>query len=115
MIEWRIYYADGSTFDNEDGPPEAAPCDGVLVVGQVDPKHNWDCRWGDWFVYRDDEHRWYHADYPGLFDHVKHFAIHIRAVLQGRYVRDDVWNAIWRKAQHEDALPNPTPFMHECK
>lgn len=34
--EWRIFYADGSTFDSDDGHPIDAPAFGVLVVLQRD-------------------------------------------------------------------------------
>ena len=29
---WRIYYDDGSTYSDEDGPFDAAPIEGVLAV-----------------------------------------------------------------------------------
>lgn len=29
---WTVTYLDGSTFTSDDGPPEAAPPDGVLVI-----------------------------------------------------------------------------------
>ena len=32
MPEWRIYYADGSTFDSNDGTWDDAPVDGVQAV-----------------------------------------------------------------------------------
>ncbi len=32
MPAWRIYYADGSTFGDEDGAMEQAPAFGVLAV-----------------------------------------------------------------------------------
>jgi hypothetical protein len=31
-MEWIVYYADGSSFTNEDGTPENAPRDGVQCV-----------------------------------------------------------------------------------
>jgi len=31
-ITWRIYYADGSTFDNTQGNPEDAPTTGVIAI-----------------------------------------------------------------------------------
>jgi len=37
VARWRIYYDDGSTYSDTDGPVELAPCDGVLVVVQHDP------------------------------------------------------------------------------
>ena len=35
-MRWRIYYCDGTTFSDEAGPAEPAPCDGVMVVVQRD-------------------------------------------------------------------------------
>lgn len=35
-MNWRIYYDDGSTYSDDDGPVENAPCDGVIVVAQRD-------------------------------------------------------------------------------
>lgn len=40
MIEkplWRIYYADNSTFDSNQGKPEHAPATGVIVIAQKNP------------------------------------------------------------------------------
>ena len=31
-MPWRIYYADGSTFDDANGLPEAAPLDGIQII-----------------------------------------------------------------------------------
>lgn len=36
MIDWRFYYDDGSTFDNEHGTFEDAPADGVVGCVQCD-------------------------------------------------------------------------------
>lgn len=32
MVEWKIWYYNGSTYSSDDGPPENAPRDGVEVV-----------------------------------------------------------------------------------
>ena len=37
MINWRIYYANGDTWDNECGFWEDAPADGVVCVVVKDP------------------------------------------------------------------------------
>jgi hypothetical protein len=39
---WRIYYADGSTFDNIEGEWEDAPGDGVIAVVVTNPEYG---RW----------------------------------------------------------------------
>lgn len=36
-ISWRIYYGDGSTFDNCEGEPCHAPATGVIAIAQVNP------------------------------------------------------------------------------
>lgn len=36
MTEWIVYYEDGSSFTSDDGPPEAAPKEGVQVVAVKD-------------------------------------------------------------------------------
>lgn len=36
LSEWRIYYFDGSTFDDSQGPWDRAPQEGVLCVAVVD-------------------------------------------------------------------------------
>lgn len=36
MSTWRIYYDDGSTFDEDDGPFDAAPVEGVVCIVRKD-------------------------------------------------------------------------------
>lgn len=40
ILQWRIYYADGSTFDSTNGAPEHAPATGVIVIVQRNPLPN---------------------------------------------------------------------------
>jgi hypothetical protein len=40
MINWRIYYADYSTFDSSQGEPQDAPGTGVIVIDQQNPLPN---------------------------------------------------------------------------
>ena len=41
MIQWRIYYADGTTFDNVRGAWKDAPAHGVVCVVVRDPTEVW--------------------------------------------------------------------------
>jgi len=34
--DWKIYYGNNSTFDNFNGPPEAAPSTGVIAIACYD-------------------------------------------------------------------------------
>lgn len=36
-LRWRIYYGDGSTWSDRDGPPEQSPALDVQVIVQMDP------------------------------------------------------------------------------
>ena len=70
--DWRIYYADGSTFDSTDGPVRSAPREGFLVAIGYDEQgrryimHGWD-------FYRFDEPtaQWWGHDISGLLDWAK--------------------------------------------
>ena len=41
MIQWRIYYEGGTTFDNTEGPWKDAPAHGVVCVNVRDPTGAW--------------------------------------------------------------------------
>lgn len=38
-MEWRIYYADGTTFSDQDGAWDDGPLDGVICVVVADPDY----------------------------------------------------------------------------
>jgi hypothetical protein len=110
-IRWRLYYDDGSTYDNGCGLPEDAPKYGALVVGQVSRTDGWRThRGGDFFVYRSDLDQWLPADIHGLVDHCLFFCRQVRAVVKGRYVTDERYNAIKRLAVIDPDLPVPSEF-----
>lgn len=62
MPTWRIYYDDGSTYSDADGPVELAPCTGVLVIVQRDPRVGV-VRW-----FHKHHYAWDHAQWLGLGD-----------------------------------------------
>ena len=51
LILWRTYYADGRTYDNNDGPPAGAPGAGVQAIAQSDESCRWICRSGDFYLF----------------------------------------------------------------
>lgn len=61
MLAWRVYYADGSTYSNEDGDPYDAPGDGVQTVRffmecgtpGLSPPADWYCWDGDGWMPHD--------------------------------------------------------------
>jgi hypothetical protein len=66
---WRIFYADGSTFSEEDGPPEDAPPVGVQIIVQPHPVTGAHVLEGaDYYIRHGGE--WVGCDLPGLLDHL---------------------------------------------
>lgn len=110
-MRWRIYYDNGSTYSDEDGPVEHAPCNGVMVVVQLDPtvgierlyyKHFyvWSHEFGRWLGLGDQrapgDGHW------GLFDYLARPGW--CKVTAGRTVPYDVFAAILDRAQRDPAF-----------
>lgn len=63
MSRWKIFYADGSTFDSRQGEPVDAPNQTVAVIVVEDGIHNKRILKGaDWFRWDDRDGRWYDCD-----------------------------------------------------
>ncbi len=94
---WRIYYADESTFSNEDGPPEMAPKTGVLAVCyfNIDNKReigaSKDFYWYDETpIYKDIKTgTWMAGDVSGYYQYM--FRSGKKIVLFGAIVHDVIW------------------------
>ena len=78
-LKWRLYYGDGSTFSNADGPPQDAPCCNVQVIvsiengrrilqhGADNPTAHRDYYWweNDGWVIGDQAGYWQYMSEPG--------------------------------------------------
>lgn len=57
--DWRIYYADGSTFDSTIGEPGSAPSYGVQVILIREGRFNRRVlKLGDYYLFRPSLNRW---------------------------------------------------------
>ena len=93
---WKIYYADESTFSNEDGSPKDAPARGVQAIIQPDEGVAWSTETGgDYYVWRDE--KWWSCDIFGLFD----FLIESGLVKFGRTITAKEFNDIFQRALKE--------------
>lgn len=125
MIRWRIYYADGTAFDDAMGGPGDAPCDGVLGIRQrtdcdhhpsewMKAEHNW--QWNgeghcnapllegaDWYFWRADVGRWMRTDLMGLLDQFKRKGA--QYLKQGEYVTHGEWERALQRMGHDADLP----------
>ena len=98
MPEYRIYYADGSTFDAD---PFDAPFFGVLAIVERDPDHGRRViSNGDYYVW---EGRWRNVDFIGMVDYLQMPGA--KKVIAGRLVHNDEWNEIFRRARNDPDFP----------
>lgn len=103
MLQWRIYYADGSTFDDLDGSPSDAPGLGIIVVVL---KHE-DSRIRAYIQHEADyyiwaEGRWWACDLFRLWQYwfVQKYD-HPKVALAGETIRNDLYAKIIRKAKSD--------------
>jgi hypothetical protein len=92
MTRWRIYYDDGTTWSDANGPPEAAPGYGVLAITQEQEDQVLCSQ--DFYLYREDYGCWIEVHVEGLLDHLITAAHHIRAVKAGRTVPLSVYKRV---------------------
>lgn len=105
MLEWRIYYDDGSTFDSSMGMPEEAPSFGILCIVFPEEDHGRLVMQGwDWYYYHPVEKNWWGADIHGLLDALLHNNP-FRALKQGRNTSRQNWNAVLDRATHDPDFP----------
>lgn len=102
MIDWVIYYEDGSSFTSENGEPGLAPRDGVQVVAVRDDRtdkliwHSFDfyCWQGEW-VPRNE---------AGLYDYLRQPGKE-KIVLQARGIGYRKFVSLYEKALEDNRLP----------
>lgn len=104
-MRWRIYYADGSTFSNETGAPHEAPAYGVQAICQPEPDVGLETLHAfDYYVYMEGEWTGL-SGHDGLVDHVTAYAPRIEALVVGRQIPRQQYQAIMRRALHDPDFP----------
>ena len=99
MVNWRIYYGDGTMFSNEDGPPESAPCPRVICVAFYDEDGlRKICHRADYYIW--DGKRWYSADINGFMQYMLEPGL--KVVKFGREIGDLQYRAVMAKALNND-------------
>jgi hypothetical protein len=105
---WRIYYGDGTTFDNTQGEPEDAPPVDVQVIIQPNKDsgrqtiHQW-----DWYYWRNG--LWYGSDIWGLLDQL--LWNNVTAVKQGRTLSNEDHEKIMKKAMADPDFAPQTAII----
>ena len=109
ILIWRIYYSDGSTFDNTQGYPLDSPVFGVQCIVMADPEpktssHHTgrlNIRSGDWYWWDGD--RWWAGDVYGLHDAVIHGRC--KVARQGQMLSATAFNEIYKRAEFDEDFP----------
>lgn len=84
-VDWKAYYGDGSTYSNEDGPPELAPKPRTIAVAFYDDDNRRRvCHQADYYLW--DGKRWYSADASGFWQYMQEPGV--KVVLFGREISD---------------------------
>lgn len=103
-VEWAVWYDDGSSFSNLDGPPESAPRWGVMCVAAQSGDHGRMIWHGvDYYAWKDGA--WVSLDITGLFDYLGNHPGKEKIVLIGRHVAPDVFYRIYQMAVDDPRLP----------
>lgn len=104
MIPWRIYYADGSTYD---GDPMNAPALDVLIIVHRDEGCGRFNRCGSpYYTWRDGQ--WFGADIFGLFRYLS--GPGPLKVLFGYEVTNEQWQAVYKRAEADPDFPGRSAF-----
>lgn len=103
-MEWRIYYADGSTFDSEQGEPHEAPSWGFVVsLGYDQDGTRYMMQGWDYYRWDLDTGQWWGMDLIGFIDcsaQNLNYAIKI-----GRTVAKAQWQQILSEANNDPEFP----------
>ena len=116
MNDYRIYYADGTTYS---GDPSGAPAWGVLVIVETDPEHGRRLVTGKDYYIRDGElgrtssatafdGRWWSVDQIGMLDYLARPGW--KRVLFGRTVGNEAWYEAMRRANEDPDFPARTAW-----
>lgn len=105
MVTWRIYYADGTTFDSNDGVPDVAQPWGVqAVVCALEDPANPSTYFGEDYYWWDPD-GWRGGDFIGLIDYLARPGW--KRVLFGRLVDNATFATIRDRAFHDQDFGVP--------
>ena len=98
LIDWEIYYGDGSTFSSLDGGPEEAPCGNVQRIAYYDEDgRRRQCHDKDYYIFTDGY--WYGSDMAGLMQYLDERGFKI--VKLGRMIADSQYRRISSLADND--------------
>jgi hypothetical protein len=109
-VEWKIFYGEGATYSDEDGPPELAPKRNVQTIAVANELVGRRIERGNDF-YIMTGHGWRGCDQFGLFDYL--IEPGAKVVLFGRSLADDEYREVLDRATRDPDLPEKSAFLPE--
>jgi len=105
QLTWRIYYSDGSTFDNSDGEPSEAPQWGfVCAIGYEQDGGRYIMQGWDFYRWDSVSAQWWGLDWAGVLDLLVH-GIHVEGFKIGRTVPKLQWQSLMSRANRDPDFP----------
>ena len=109
-MRWKIYYGDGSTYNNQDGYEARAPARDVQVIVLEDKDHGWITQAGtDYYIW--NHSRWWGVDLFGMYDYLIEDGW--KRVLFGRTLAKDEYQAIFKRASDDMQFERKTAFANK--
>jgi hypothetical protein len=100
---WAVYYDDGSTWTDADGPVEDTPGLGaVVVLVQPDEGESFVIVGHDFYCWHADQGRWWGADQSGVWDYLHRPGW--RKVVFGRTVSNADYGAVHARAMRDAGM-----------
>jgi hypothetical protein len=113
--DWKIYYADGTTYNSLDGGPDQAPAIGVQVIIQRDKNHGIKyVSGGDYYLWDDrgEGAEWWAADEAGLILYI--IEPGIKVIKLGTHITPSRFSEIIGAAKSDPDFPPKTgQYRHE--
>jgi len=97
-IDWKIYYADGSTFDSLQGSPQDAPSIGVICLKHFTLDNKWELlAYRDYYIY---DRQWWGGDSAGFWQYM--FKTGLKIVKFGTSTTDFEFERILATAREDN-------------
>lgn len=110
MMQWKIYYDDGSVCCSDDGLPQSVPQFGVQAIVQKDntpqPANVGRiilARW-DYYWWRQDKSEWWGGKLDGVLDHLLN-RLPIEAVCMGRSMNTGEFRDLMQRVEADPDFP----------
>lgn len=105
MTPWRIYYRDGTTFDNTQGAPHEAPSEFfICALGYGEDSVRYMLHGWNYYRWDKESEQWWGFDRQGLHTRLRHND-EVYAYKEGYTVTKTLFNEITDRAHRDPGFP----------